>query len=534
MRSNTQPSFKYAVLAVASAAALFGLAGCGSSSDTATPIEVPLSPPVQALTSVAKYNLVLRNSATGALITDSVAITLSGAGTVNVSNAPTTSFTTTNGLQAFATAPGVAAGGTIRVSTQSRAAGWTDGDATITISASDNVQNVEIRLTNITRVAEIPAAVPVAAVAAPVATTGGATTAVVAAATTPKVVSVPGGGTSTIAAASVSIPAATRITNAAGQTPTGALQVTVIAPSLNTPEGQAAIPGDTAADGTLLTIGGLMTNLMTDATGARFTNFSSPVTARMPIATGTRTQDGARLLAAGDTAPIYVWNDTTKRLDFRTNGTVVSTPSGLVAEYPKSSFSRDVFGLASPVGVCDVTVNITGRPAGDTRVVEVRVRLSSARSTANSVTFSGVRTIFGSPSPPNSVSLEGGAPSYVNLACGPNTIPVVFPPLNTGSIVVNTGEACTGTGAQARALPTIVTAVSGNGEPTSVTTTGSAGTPARASATITGLAAGTYSVTPPAVANRTTPAAQNVVVGTGAATANFDYGVACGPATGGG
>jgi hypothetical protein len=515
-RKAARPSFKLAALAVLSSAALLGLSGCGSS-DAVSTTTVANTPPVAALTSVARYQIVLRNAANNALITDPVAITLSGVGTVNMSGVATTSFTTSDGLVAFATTPGVAAGGTLRVSTLSRAAGWTDGDEPVTVRANAAIQTIEIKLTNINRIADIPAAVPVAAAAAPVAVTGGVTTTQTAVVTPPKVVTTITGGTVTLPPISVAMPPATRITNAAGQTPTGPLTLTAVAQSLDTADGRAAIPGGglPTASGTPA-VAGLVTLLATDATGARFTNFSNPVTAQIPVASDTRTTDQSRLLAAGDTYPVRVWNATTNDWDLRATGTVKAASGGLVVEFPTSSFSQYAAAFFPTTVTCINTINIVGRPAGDTTALTVEAY--------NSVRGDTVTGVTGNTLSVTTVAVEGssggdprvvvrGPESLVTQASGrcnaQITVNMNFPAPPPGAVSGNVTESCPN-GSNSSGLPGWV-ALMGTGSNTTILAVPSAeGTGAFS---FTGVAAGTYNlkISPQNKAERTIG---NVVVGT--------------------
>ncbi len=534
-------------------------AGCGASDGPIAPVLVPASPPVQALASIAKYTLTIRDAATGALVTDSVAVTLTGVGTVNLSGVATTSFTTTNGLVSFGTAPGVVAGATLRVTTSSRAAGWTDGDAVVQVVASAAISPIDVRVTNINRVAQIAATAPIAAAASALTTAAGVSAAAITVSTPAKSVSTVGSATVTLASASVSIPAATRITNAAGQTPTGSLQLTVITPSLDTPAGQRAIPGRTSSDGTRLRISGFMSNLLTDATGARFTQFGSPITARIPIVGDARSDIGARLLAAGDKAPIYVWNPGTRRFVFRTNANVIATPTGLVAEYAKTTFSDDAVAFndtpTPEMQRCTTKVTFTNLPELDANTdlfppfVVSGVGSTTYDSFTENTGNSDFRTELGSIS---TFGLAGSQTpignkvfvyfrgqvfsEVVDLQCGDNTIRLATPQNPpTGSMVISTTETCPD-GSNRRALAGMVSASLGTAVGLFQIYTGPSTSQPNApvgSATIRGMPAGSYTVTGYFGANVSQP--QTVTVVNGAATnVSIDQPMTCRPVTGGG
>jgi hypothetical protein len=341
MKTDQLKTFRRIAIAVAAGSAgAVGLVACGGGTEPTVAL-VPTTPPTAALASAAKYLVTVRDAATGALVTDATTVSFSGAGVVNLDNAAVTSLTVRDGTAAFGTAPNVSAGSRLTIRTQSRAAGWSDGSATVDVTASGAVRVIDILVTNSRNVAALNAsAVPIVAAAAPAPTTNGVVAATVAATTPAKTVTNVTGVAEVLAPAGVSIPAGVRITNAAGQPPAGTLTLSITSPSTAAAEGLAAIPGGArTAEGRPVRVAGMVTTTLQDAAGNRFTRFSSPVTVQMPLAAGTRRADRSGPLLPGDSFPVSVWNETTGRWDAGPAGVVKAVGGGLVLEFQTASFS---------------------------------------------------------------------------------------------------------------------------------------------------------------------------------------------------
>ncbi len=559
MLKNSQRRFKLAAIALASASTVLVLGGCGAS-DSVAPLQVPTTPPVQALASLAKYQLVIRNAATGALVTDSTTVSFAGANIVNLSGAAITGLTVTDGLGSFATAPGVTAGARLTVATLSRAAGWSDGSASVDVVANNSVQVITISVNNTNSAAAVSAinasTAPVVAATAAAPVTGNVVTTVVTSTTPSKTATSVFNIPALIVPAVVSIPTNTRISNAAGQTPTGVVTLAVSAGSIATVAGQNAVPGGFVdPDGDPLEIAGLVTTTLQDANGNRFTNFSAPVTVQTPITPGTQNFEGTGPLVAGDAYPISVWNETTRQWEYSATGIIKAVNGGLVAEFTTTSFSRralvrasltakmsglpERFRIARDRTRCTMSLNFTGRPAGNTDAVTV-----VARSRSRSAYFDAVTGNTAAPRRPNNWIDPGAAgdqaarivavrdSDFTELAnfvspngCGVQQVALAFPAPPTGSIVVSTTEACADT-TGSRPVPTNVSAVTGTAVPRTGYTTGG-------TVTLTALPAGTYSVKATGTGGRA-DITQSVAVGAGAVNANFVFPLNCVPATGGG
>lgn len=548
MKHNATTRFQLAAVAAACVAIAVGLQGCGSS---AAPepviITVPSTPPVSVITSVAKYQVVLRNAATGALITDAVAIAISGAAAVDSTNAAVTTITTSTGLASFATAPSVAAGATLRVNTTSRVAGWADGSATVTVDASSDVQLITISLANTNNVAAVNASTaPVVAAVASAPVTGNVVTAVVTTTTPAKAVTSVVNTPAPIVPAAVTIPASTQITNAAGQTPSGAVTLAITAPSVATAEGQTAVPGGFLdAVGEPLEFAGLVSTTLQDGAGNRFTNFSAPVTVQMPIAVGAQRFDGSGPLVAGDEYPVSVWSEANSRWEYSATGVIKAVGGGLVAEFPTTSFSRRAlirarsaarmaglparFQTAPDRTRCTMTINFSGRPAGNTQAISVVARAVGRSASFNAIT-GNTATRANNWIDPGSTGSQAARIVAVrdsdNLelanfvtpdGCGAQTVALNFPAAPpTGSIVVSTTEQCAN-GTNGSPLPTSVTALS------AVNAVRSGTTSAAGAFTFAAVAAGTYSVTAKSARTGVADLTQSVTVAAGAANANFVF-----------
>ncbi len=542
-------SLKIAAVAAACTAVALGLQGCGSS-DGAPPVVLVPPPVVAAQVTTAKYSVVVRDSATGALVTDATTLTFSGAGLINSAGAVLTTATTSSGLLALATGAGTNAAATFTVKSQSRAAGWADGQAVVTVFASTNVQNIEIRVANANRAAALQASTaPVAAAAASAAATAGQLAAPLVVTTAPKTVTSITGTPVVLPPASLSVPATARLTTAAGVAATGSLTLAVVAPSLATAAGLAAVPGGVSAvkassgpTGAPITgklvVAGAASFTLTDGAGNRITNFSEPVIARIPVTPGTRKPTGTGLLAVGDTFPVYVRNQTTNQWDFRRVGNVVASGGGLAVEFPTNTFSEWALLYEQELGVgvvtCESRVTLTGGAgiAGPLNVVVEQAADNQLRDFAIAVPGQtvGPFTVFTSDVTGGTVRVTDSAGFVVANAnfsslCGTVSVALTAPPPPPGSMIVNFREQCPD-GSNNRAFAGTVTVLTGNNTPISASGTGSV--------TFTGLVAGSYSVTvhPTGVANPLPATA--VSVGTLASTEQVLRTLTCGAGTGGG
>ncbi len=546
-----QTSLKIAAVAAACAAVALGLQGCGSS-DGAPPVVLIAPPVVAAQVTTAKYNLVIRNAATGALVTDATTVTFSGAGVVSATGAAITSATTSTGLLSLSTGAGVAADATFTVKTQSRAAGWADGESIVTVVASSDVQNIEIRVGNTAQAAAVQASTaPVAAAAASATVASGQLTTPLTVTTAPKTVTSIAGTPVVLVPATVTIPTTAVLTTAAGVQATGALTLSVVSPSVATVEGLAAVPGGTfgitvkgAPAGVPTTgdidIAGLATFTLSDAAGNRITNFSTPVIARIPVAPGTFNIEETRLLQAGDPFPVYVRNETTNQWDFQVMGVTVVSGTGLAIEFPTNSFStRAGFVPRTPATRCASNLTFTGRGAfaGNlTAVVVSRGRPSPNNVAATVTRRTFVGSSFGTANfvrssatgPANGTVIvsqpDGTVVANTSVAdlCGAPVVALNIPTPATGSIAVTVREQCAD-GSSNRVVPAFVGATSTS---VALSNYGAAG-----AVTFSGLTAGTYAVSVGAAGTAFPP--QNIVVAAAATTATFLRTVTCTVASGG-
>lgn len=474
MAIHHHPVWRPVALAASVSIAMAALSACGGGSEPSV-AQVPTTPPSVALTSAAKYLVTVRDAATGALVTDATTVSFSGVAVVNLDNSPITSITVRDGMASFGTGAAVAAGARLTVRTSSRAAGWSDGSATVDVVASGDVRVINILVSNSRATAALNAsAAPFVAAAVPAPTSGDGLVAATIAATTPaKTVTTIAGATEVIAPAGVSIPAGVRITNAAGQTPAGTLTLSITSPSTATADGLAATPGGArTADGRAVRVAGMVTTTLQDAAGNRFTRFSSPVTVQMPLAAGTRRLDRSGPLVPGDSYPVSVWNESTGRWDASTTGVVKAVGAGLVLEFATSSFSTrgalDIDPANPPEGSlrCDTgAVLLTGWPPtiGSDETVDIytsldggntfwlewpyasfqstlqdgehRVRLSDQLflpGQSRAATFKVLR------------SRDGLALATVAAAdyCAETTVPMQFPPVPAGKVTVTVTEQC--------------------------------------------------------------------------------------------
>lgn len=467
---------------------------CGGSSSSGVSSEVTV-PRIEALVTQARYQVILLDAITGQRITDSLAVTFTGAAELKAADGTTLNgktITTNDGLVALG-ATFSATAKDFSVLAGNRALGWVEtgtrvvGDSTVT-----GDQTLELKLVNINKAAAVnasPASVAMAVTTA-TATTSGALTAPVAIVTMPKTVTNAEGVPETIGTASLKLPTGTT-GKAADGTVAAAGPITVSATlySNATVDAMSAFPGGFAAtvtgapssalngaaanEGAFITGGFAQFNL-TDSTGKAIKTFDKPVEVGIDLPKTSLDVDGAALVPGVSQYPIWSFNDSTGEWVFEKQGVVVEKtpidPNNYTVKFDTTHLSS--WNLDFYVATCTAKINLTGRPAGDTRQLNVEIvgvtgqrfsrtgqisdsslnLLRAPRGTKVLVRVMDGALVVGKTSFPVSLC-NGSQPN-------PITVPVVLKPIDIGTILVETSESCAD-GSKKRPVPTFVVAYNG-------------------------------------------------------------------------
>jgi hypothetical protein len=226
------------------------------------------------------------------------------------------------GIAAIALHPSASATYPLSLTVVATASGYSAASALVSVDQaqikSDGTGNLPVAITMNSIAAPAPTVSTVTTTATT--STSGATTAPVSA-TTPAVTATVNGATVNLGSAAVAIPTSTiGYTDATQTTPlTGTLNVVVVYNNNTTPESLATYPGNmtssVAADGTALTTpgllvpGALVTVSITDGAGHEAHSFTNPLAVSATITGNTPIADGSRQVKAGDSIPIWTYDE---------------------------------------------------------------------------------------------------------------------------------------------------------------------------------------------------------------------------------
>jgi hypothetical protein len=226
------------------------------------------------------------------------------------------------GIAAIALNPSASATYPLSLTVVATASGYSAASAVVSVDQAqiktDGTGNLPVAITMNSIAAPAPTVSTVTTTATT--STSGATTAPVSA-TTPAVTATVNGATVNLGSAAVAVPTATiGYTDATKTTPlTGTLNVTVVYNNNTTPESLATYPGNmtssVAADGTALTTpgllvpGALVTVNITDGAGQEAHSFTNPLAVSATITGNTPIADGSRNVKAGDSIPIWTYDE---------------------------------------------------------------------------------------------------------------------------------------------------------------------------------------------------------------------------------
>jgi hypothetical protein len=472
-------------LASACIAGLF-LSACNGGGDGAVGVATaPTS--IQALTTQARYQIVLKDAITGERITDSLSLAFTGDAVLKAADGSSLNgktITTTDGLLALG-ATFSATAKEFSVLAGNRTLGWIEtGTRVVGDTSVAGDQTLELKLVNIKNAAAINASsTPVSmAVATATATSSGALSAPVALQTQSKVVTNAEGASETIGTASLNLATGTVGTAADGTVAApGALTVSATNYSNANIDAMSAFPGGFAAtvtgapaaalNGTAASEGAFITGgfaqfNVTDSNGKAIRNFDKPVAVGIDLPKTSKNADGNPVVV-GSEYPIWSFDDATGEWKFEKMGTVSEkTPvdaNNFTVAFTTNHLSS--WNLDFYTGTCTAQINLTGRPANDMRQLKVEIvgvtgsrfsrtgYLSDSRidlyrapiNTRVNVKVWDKGTVVGQVS--NALLCTGrNVPSPVSVS-------MTLPPVAVGTVRVDTSESCAD-GSQKRALPT--------------------------------------------------------------------------------
>lgn len=444
---------------------------------------VSQSAAVAELNSQARYQIVLKDAVTGNVITDSLSITFSGdadlkAGDGTSLNGKT--ITTTDGVVALG-ATFSATAKNFSVLAGNRTLGWIDtGTSVVGDSTVSGDKTVELLLINTNASAALNASsIPVSmAVATGTAGAGGALSSPVALATTQKTVVNAEGVSETAGSSTLTMPTGTVGKTATGQlAAAGPLAVSATSFSNSNIDSMSAFPGGFAATvsgapasalngaapdaGTFVT-GGFAQFNVTDSAGNAIKNFEPPIEVGIDLPKSTLGADGVTPLMVGDDYPIWSFDDATGGWKYEKTGTVAEKtpvdPSNYTVKFSTSHLSS--WNLDFYVATCTSQINLTGRPAGDTRQLLLETTGVTGRRFSHSgyITDSQLNLLRSPIGTKVNVKVKDqgvvvGQTSGALLCGAAISIPVTLQPRGVGTVRVETSESCSD-GSQKRAVPT--------------------------------------------------------------------------------
>ena len=466
-----------------------GLSGCNDSNRTAQS-EVTTTPQRTNLQQAYSYQLVFEDVATGAPITDELQVTLTGPAVdaglvVDANNASVKGKTLTTSIGSFSVAANFDATNTeFSVLASGKTTGWTQTG--IQVSKDSSVagnQVLVLKLVNpktmesVNSNADLGVAIATKTLTAPA---DGSITSTAVSLSTPAKSSTDDAGTSeAIGTATISLPAGVNAVDANGNkiNLTGALSATTVKFGNNSASAMAAFPGgftptvvkadgSTDATGAFITGGFAQFNL-TDSAGTPLKNFDKPIGLSIDLPKTSVNPDTGTTVAAGDTYPVWSYDEATGKWQFEANGTV-SEKTPIDANNFTVSFSAnhlsywnlDYYGSTC---VGNLTLN---RNALDTR--SLSVELVGARG------LRFFRTVYGVTDSvqtfnryPNGQSVNvivrgenneivGQSTGPMNLCSAGNSININTPPVVArANLTVNVTESCP-SGTNTRPSPTFV------------------------------------------------------------------------------
>lgn len=469
-----------------------GLIGCGSGG---APDDLTVTTPVrEPITAKYKYQFAFVNALDDKPITDTLTVSFTGVSVdngeiVDPENTSVKGKTYTTSTGVFAAAANfdlVADGDVFTVLAGNLGAGWnTSGTQILKTTSKEGIQTITIKLTNssASSVAAVNADTSLG-IAMVTDTATASASGVIASdkslATAAKSVASVEGTTEPVGTAKIFIPAGTVAKDASGTPASGSLKLTVTKYSNAEADALAAFPGGFApaaitSTGSTVTApfvtGGFAQFNVTDSTGKAIKNFDTPIQLTIDLPKTSKHPSTGVTVKVGDTYPVWSFDEVTGKWKFETNGTIAEkTPadaSNFQVNFSSNHLSYwnlDFFDQQVP-SCFEGTINIVGRPTGDTRPLSVNiyggVGTRFARELSN-VTDS-LQTLRFAPELPVSLSVLDsksrvvGTAKDVNMcAIGGATVNISLPTITVASLKVDVTESCSDSVRGIRPSPTWV------------------------------------------------------------------------------
>lgn len=442
-------------------------------------------PAVAELKSLARYQIEFKDAITGKAITDSLSVTFTGDATLTAADGSSLNgktITTTDGVVALGATFSMTAKD-FSVQVGNRTLGWVETGTSVTGSSlTSGDHTLALLLVNTgNKIAINASAVPVSInTATSTVAAGGALGTDVSLSTQSKTVTNAEGISETTGSASLKLPAGVVGKTASGQpAAAGALKVAVINYSNSNVDSLSVFPGGfaatvsgapasalngAAADGGSFVTGGFAQFNVTDSAGNAIKNFDPPIPVSIDLPKTTLASDGITPLKAGDAYPIWSYDDATGGWKFEKEGRVTEKtpvdPNNYTVAFTTSHLSS--WNLDFYVPTCTGQINLTGRPAGDTRQLDVEVTgISGQRFSRQGTMTDSQLSLLRSPigTKVNVVVKDQGTivGKATNQLCtgsstNPISIPLALQTTPVGTVRVETSESCAD-GSQKRAVP---------------------------------------------------------------------------------
>ena len=484
---------------ISTSIAVMLLSACGGSDDNiggGSSVGTPL-PPVASINSQARYQIVFKNAITGKVITDRLSVTFTGAAELKAADGTSLNgktITITTGIVGLGASFSATAKDFL-VEAGNPLLGWVEtGTRVLGDSSVSGDKTLELLLVNTNQAAAINASTaPVTmATATGTVTASGAVSVPVSLATPTKTVINAEGVSETVGSSTLNLPVGVIGTTASGQLPAaGPLKVSVVNYANSNVNSLTAFPGGFAATvtgapasvlngvganaGTFIT-GGFAQFNVNDSNGNAIKNFTQPIALSIDFPKTTLSANGTTVLKPGDLYPVWSYDDDTGTWKYEKEGTVAEKtpvdPNNYTVKFSTNHLSS--WNLGFYVASCTGRINLTGRPAGDTRQLDVEVtgitgRRFSQQGTLTDSQLNLERSPIGAKVTVV-VKDQGeivGSVANEFLCNGPNTnpisVPVVLRSVPVGTVRVETSESCPN-GSLQQALPTFTYMSNGTAE----------------------------------------------------------------------
>lgn len=466
---------------LAVAGVIGSLAACGGGGG-GSPVTTP---PAEVITAPYKYVFSFVDARTDAPITDSLTVQFTGPAVdsgevLDSSNGSVKgkSYTTVNGL-ITAAANFNGSDDVFTVLGGNLAKGWnTSGVQILGVTSKQGEQIVTIKLNNNNNAALVQAdttlGIGMIASTTPVVTSGVVPSAVTLG-TAEKSVTNAEGNTESVGTAMITIPAGTVARDAAGNLASGALKLTVTKYANSDVDALVAFPGGftpnavlangTTASGNFVTGGFAQFNL-TDSSGKAIKKFDSPIQLTIDLPKTSKNPATGATIAAGDTYPVWSFDEVTGKWVFEANGQVQEkTPASasnfevVFSSTHLSYWNLDYFASDN----CTGSINIARNPTGDTRPLYIdivgvegnRFYKSSYGITDSTVTLPYSPRINVNVTIKDSRGNVVGSAMNQNLCNGVN-VNTQLPAITYATLQTNVTESCPDGVTGKRAVPTYV------------------------------------------------------------------------------